>query len=102
MAFPGRIIIDETETALSTASEWSRPDTIWTDGSRQDNGTVGVACVWRTHLLPATEPTPGDTDTAASATALQKIHGYLQEIHEYFRTEMNRAQAIQVKGADRR
>ena len=45
--FPGRII-DEREPALQTASEWSRPDTIWTDGSRQDNGTVRAACVWRT------------------------------------------------------
>ena len=46
--FPGRIIIDEREPALRTASEWSRPDTIWTDSSRQDSGTVRAACAWRT------------------------------------------------------
>ena len=45
--FPGRTIIDE-EPALKTASEWSRPDTVWTDNSRQGSGTVGAACVWRT------------------------------------------------------
>ena len=44
--FPGRII-DEREPALRAASEWNHPDTNWTDGSRQDNGTVGAACVWK-------------------------------------------------------
>ena len=37
--FPGQVIVEEREP-LRTASEWSRPDTIWTDGSRQDNGMV--------------------------------------------------------------
>ena len=32
--FPGRIIADERAAALQTASEWSRPDTVWT-GRRQ-------------------------------------------------------------------
>lgn len=27
--------------------EWRRQDTIWTDGSRLDNGEVGAACVWQ-------------------------------------------------------
>jgi transposase InsO family protein len=39
-----------------------------------------------TSLTPVTEPTPGDTDALASATALQ-------EIHEHLRAEMNRAQS---------
>ena len=46
-------------------------------------------------LQPTTEPTPGDVDALASATALH-------EIHEYLRTEMSRAQSIQAEGADRR
>ena len=47
-SFPGNIIIDEREPALRIASEWSLPDTIWTDGSRQEGGRVRAACVWRT------------------------------------------------------
>ena len=37
----------EKEEALRTAKEWDRPDTVWTDGSRQEDGAVGAACVWR-------------------------------------------------------
>ena len=33
--------------SLRTAKEWNRPDTMWTDGSRQEDGAVGAACVWR-------------------------------------------------------
>ena len=33
--------------ALRTAKEWDRPDTVWTDGSRQEDSAVGAACVWR-------------------------------------------------------
>ena len=45
--FGGTIIVEEKEKALRTAKEWSGPDTVWTDGSRQDNSAVGAACVWR-------------------------------------------------------
>ena len=46
-----------------------------------------------TSLLPATEPTPGDPDAHAAATAIQEIHDYLQ-------AEMGRAQAIQAEGGN--
>ena len=46
--FPGHITIDGRGTALGVAFELGHPGTVWTDGSRQDNGTVGAACVWRT------------------------------------------------------
>lgn len=46
---------------------------------------------WR----PAIEPTPGDPDPLATATAPQ-------ETHEHLRTEMGQAQAIQAEGANRR
>ena len=42
--FGGRILV-EKEEALRTAKEGSRPDTVWTDGSRQEDGAVGAACV---------------------------------------------------------
>lgn len=45
--FPGRIIVEERGPALEAAKRWSHPGTIWTDGSRQDSGEVGAACVWR-------------------------------------------------------
>ena len=34
--------------ALDTAGTWRRGNTIWTDGSRLDDGSVGAACAWRT------------------------------------------------------
>ena len=43
--FGGNIVVEKKEEALRTAKEWDRPDTIWTDGSRQENGAVGAACV---------------------------------------------------------
>ena len=46
--FPGRIIVDERAAALHTASEWNCQDTVWTGGSRQEDGRVGAPCVWRT------------------------------------------------------
>ena len=46
--FPGRIVMEKRESALITAKEWKGPDAVWTDGSRQENGAVGAACVWRT------------------------------------------------------
>ena len=45
--FRGRIVVEKKEEALRTAKEWDRPDTVWTDGSRQEDGAVGAACVWR-------------------------------------------------------
>jgi hypothetical protein len=48
-----------------------------------------------TNLTPTTEPTPGDPDALAAATALQ-------EIHDHLRAEMTRAQAIQTEGGNRR
>ena len=48
-----------------------------------------------TNLVPTTEPTPGDPNALASATALE-------EIHNFIRTEMYRAQAIQTEGGDQR
>ena len=48
-----------------------------------------------TNLVPTTEPTPGDPDALASATALE-------EIHDFIRTEINRAQVIQAEGGDQR
>ena len=43
--FGGRIVVEKKEAALRTAKEWDRPDTVWTDGSRQVDGAVGAACV---------------------------------------------------------
>ena len=45
--FGGRIVVEKKEEALRTAKEWDRPDTVWTDGFRQEDGAVGAACVWR-------------------------------------------------------
>ena len=45
--FGGRIVVEKKEEALRTAKEWDRPDTVWMDGSRQEDGAVGAACVWR-------------------------------------------------------
>ena len=45
--FGGMVVVEMKEEALRTAREWDRPDTVWTDGSRQENGAVGAACVWR-------------------------------------------------------
>ena len=41
------IVEEKEEKALRTAKEWDRPDTAWTDGSRQEDGALGAACVWR-------------------------------------------------------
>ena len=45
--FGGRIVVERKEEALRAVKEWDRPDTVWTDGSRQEDGAVGAACVWR-------------------------------------------------------
>ena len=47
--FPGKVVVERVgESALVTAKEWRKPDTVWADGSRQEDGRVGAACVWRT------------------------------------------------------
>ena len=46
-----------------------------------------------TSLTPTTDPTPGDPDVLSSASALQEIHNYL-------RTEITHAQAIQAEGGN--
>ena len=46
-SFGGRIIVEKKEEALRTAKDWTGPDTVWTDGSRQEDSAVGAACVWR-------------------------------------------------------
>ena len=45
--FGGRIVVEKKEEDLRTAKEWDRPNTVWTDGSRQEDGAVGAACIWR-------------------------------------------------------
>ena len=45
--FGGRIVVEKKEEALRTANGWDQPDTVWTDGSRLEDGSVGAACVWR-------------------------------------------------------
>ena len=40
-------MVENKEEALRTAKKWDRPDTVWTDGSRQVDGAVDAACVWR-------------------------------------------------------
>ena len=40
--------MEEREPALETAKRWNRPDTVWTDGLRQESGAARAACVWRT------------------------------------------------------
>ena len=46
--FPGQVVVDIRRGALDTAGTWRRGNTIWTDGSRLDSGSVGAACAWRT------------------------------------------------------
>ena len=45
--FGGRIVVEKKEEALRTAKGWSRPDMVCADESRQEDGAVGTACVWR-------------------------------------------------------
>ena len=45
--FGGRIEVEKKEEALRTTKERNRPDMVWTDESRQEDGAVGAACVWR-------------------------------------------------------
>ena len=45
--FGGRTAVEKKEEALRAAKEWNRPDTVWTDGPRQEDGAVAAACVWR-------------------------------------------------------
>ena len=41
-------MVDTRKGALDTAGTWRGGNTIWTDGSRLDSGSVGAACTWRT------------------------------------------------------
>ena len=43
-AFPGEYYIGKEGPAPETAQSWRAHDTIWTDGSRLDNGRVGAVC----------------------------------------------------------
>ena len=45
---PGRIVVEGREEALQRAKGWRGSDTVRTDGSRQETGEVGAACVWET------------------------------------------------------
>ena len=43
-ALRGKVFVESKEDALRTAREWrDRPCTVWTDGSRMENGAVGAA-----------------------------------------------------------
>ena len=46
--FPVRIVVEERKEALQRAKGWRGSDTVRTDGSRQETGEVGAACVWET------------------------------------------------------
>ena len=46
--FPGLCEIAPEAQAFETAREWRAQGTIWTDGSRFDDGKVGAACAWQT------------------------------------------------------
>ena len=41
------IVVEKKDEALRTTKELDRPDTVWADGSRQEDGAVEEACVWR-------------------------------------------------------
>ena len=57
--------MEKKEEALRTAKEWDRPDTVWTDGSRREDGAVGAACVWRS-------PEGGGPDAASSCARTRR------------------------------
>ena len=45
--FQGRVHVDSREEALAATLEWKdQSGTVWTDGSRLENGKVGAAAVW--------------------------------------------------------
>ena len=43
--FSGKIVMEKKEEPLRTTKGWDKRNTIWTDGSRQESGAVGAACV---------------------------------------------------------
>ena len=45
--FGGRIVVEKKDEALRTAKGWDKPNTVWTDGSRQESGAVRAARVYR-------------------------------------------------------
>ena len=45
--FQGKVHVDSREEALVVAMDWTdQSGTVWTDGSRMENGHVGTAAVW--------------------------------------------------------
>ena len=40
-------MVEKKEDAFRRAKGWDPPDTVWRDGSRQNNGAVGAGGVWR-------------------------------------------------------
>ena len=88
--FPGKIPVEERTSALLTAKNWNRPDTVWADGSRQDSGRVGAACVWRTqegwtgrrHHL-STNKEVYDAETFAIYQALRTLDQRQEGGHQY-------------------
>jgi ribonuclease HI len=90
--FPGVITIDEAGPALETARLWRASDTIWTDGSRFDNGRVGAACVWQTpgpggwrgrRFFLGTNKEVFDAETFAIYQALRVFEERSESGHEF-------------------
>ena len=45
--FQGKVYVERKEEALKTAKEWKDlSGTMWTDGSRPEDGKVGAAVAW--------------------------------------------------------
>ena len=88
--FPEMIVEEKRESALITAEGWRRPDTVWRDGSRQEDGGVGATCVWkgregwtgrRFHL--GTNKEVLDAEDFAIYQALQTIERREERGHSY-------------------
>ena len=74
----------------NSRSEWSRRETVWIDGSRQDGGRVGAADVWRTqegwtgrryHL--GTKEEASDAETFAIYQALRSLGQCQEDGYQY-------------------
>jgi ribonuclease HI len=88
--FPGRTVVEARTAALQTASEWRRRETVRTDGSRQDDGRVGVTCVWRTlegwtgcRYNLGTNKEVFDAETFAIYQALRALDQRQESGHQY-------------------
>ena len=44
--FTGQVIVGRRKGAPQTAGSWRQRDTIWTDGSRLNDGGMGAVCAW--------------------------------------------------------